>query len=188
MARMMQHCAPMTTLRDKFPPIERRTLLRLGIGAAVVLAVAGGGAAYWRPGVRKGHLSDSGRTIFRAIGDAMLDGSLSTDAAARDIALTEWLQRLDTTVAGLPEALRDELAQLLGLLNTMPGRRWLTGLANDWSSASLPQMQAALHLMRVSPSPLRQQAYHALHELVSASYFSTPSTWRLMGYTGPTDI
>lgn len=176
------------TLRDKLPPIQRRTLLRVGIGAAIVLTVAGGGVAYWRPGVSKGRLSNSGRAVFRAVGDAMLDGSLPTEPAARDAALDAWLERLDGTVAALPRALRDELAQLLALLNTTPGRRWLTGLANDWGTASVPQMQAALQLMRVSSSLTKQQAYHALHELTSASYFSTPSTWRLMGYPGPTDI
>lgn len=178
----------MITLRDKLPPVDRRTLLRVGVGAAIVLAIAGGGAAYWRPGVRKGHLSDSGRTVFRAIGDAMLDGSLPGEPAAREAALTHWLQRLDATVSGLPTALRDELGRLIALLNTTPGRRWLTGLADDWGSASVPQVQAALQLMRVAPSALRQQAYHALHELVSASYFATPATWALIGYPGPTDI
>jgi hypothetical protein len=185
---MMQHCPPMMTLRDKLPSVERRTLLRVGAGAAVVLAVAGGGIAYWRPGVSKGRLSDSGRRIFRTVGNALLDGSLPAEAAARETALTQWLQRLDDTIAALPKALRDELAQLLALLNTTPGRRWLTGLGDDWSSASVPQIQAALQLMRVAPSQVRQQAYHALHELASASYFAAPSTWRLMGYPGPTDI
>jgi hypothetical protein len=144
--------------------------------------------AYWRPGVRKGRLSDSGRAVFRAVGDALLDGSLPSDPTARDMALTQWLQRLDDTVAGFPKALRDELAQLLALLNTSPGRRWLTGLADDWHVASLPQKQLALQRMRTAASPLRQQAYHALHELASASYFSVPDTWRLMGYPGPTDL
>jgi hypothetical protein len=49
-------------------------------------------------------------------------------------------------------------------------------------------MKAALQLMRVSSSLTKQQDYHALHELTSASYFSTPSTWRLTDNTGPTDI
>lgn len=178
----------MMTLRDKLPSIERRTLLRVGAAAAVVLVVAGGGIAYWRPGVSKGRLSDSGRRIFLAVGNALLDGSLPAEATAREAALTQWLQRLDDTIAALPKALRDELAQLLALLNTTPGRRWLTGLADDWSAAGVPQIQAALQLMRVAPSQVRQQAYHALHELANASYFAAPSTWRLMGYPGPTDL
>lgn len=184
---MMQHCPPMK-LPDSFPPLQRRTLLRVGVGAAVVLAIAGGGAAYWRPGVRNGHLSDSGRALFRVLGGALLDGSLPADPAAHDTALEQWLQRLDTSIGHLPKAVRNELAQLTGLLVTSPGRRWLTGLANDWQDSTVSQVQAALQLMRVAASPLRQQAYHALHELVSASYFSVPNTWQQLGYPGPTDV
>lgn len=174
--------------RPSLPALPRRALLRLGVGAAVVLVVAGGGAAYWRPGVRDGHLSSSGREIFLVFGRAILDGSLPGDAAARDAALLQWLQRLDDTIAGFPKATRSELAQLLGLLATGPGRRWLTGLADDWPQANVPQVQAALQQMRVASSPIKQQAYHALRDLTNAAYFSAPATWGLMGYPGPNEI
>jgi len=38
--------------------MQRRTLLKLGIGSAIVLAAAGGAVALLQPGLVKGKLSD----------------------------------------------------------------------------------------------------------------------------------
>lgn len=168
--------------------MQRRTLLKLGIGAAAVLAVAGGGIALMRPGVVDGHLSNETLPVLHAVARAVLDGSLPVDAAAREKALHAHLKRLDDVIAGLPAAVQGELSQLFALLATAPGRIGLAGLTTPWPDATVADLSAALQDMRLSKLALRAQAYHALRDLTNAAYFADPATWTLLGYPGPTAI
>ena len=52
----------------------------------------------------------------------------------------------------------------------------------------MAQLQKALQSMRVSTLSLRQQAYHALHDIVGGAYFSDAQTWAQLGYPGPIKI
>jgi hypothetical protein len=175
--------------------MQRRTLLKLGAGSAAILALAGGGllaTGVARPGLVASdgiaRLSAGGVEVFRAVGRGVLDGSLPGDASAQKSALDGLVTRLDDLVAGLSPATQAEVSQLLGLLASAPGRRGLAGLSTPWSEASVDELQGALQDMRFSSLALRQQAYHALHDLTSSAYFSDPSTWALLGYVGPRTI
>ena len=169
--------------------MQRRTLLKLGAVSAVALVVAGGVAMRVQPGLQDGRqLSPSGRAIFGAVGSAILDGTLPVDMGPRLIALNGLLQRVDVLIGGLPAHARSELSELLAVLGTSPGRRALAGLATDWPEAAVPDVQQALQGMRISRLALRQQAYHALHDIVGAAYFSDAGTWGALGYPGPLDI
>lgn len=165
--------------------MERRTLLKLGLGSAAVLAVAGGGVAWIRPGVASGALTATGRTVFEAVARAVLDGALPSDVAPQQAALAAQLRRLDTTIGALPRHARDELSQLLALLASPPGRLAFAGLARPWADADVAQVQAALTSMRDSTLGLRQQAYHALRDLTNAAYFADPGAWPFLRYPGP---
>ncbi len=168
--------------------MQRRRLLQLGLVAGATLALAGGGLALMRHGVENGRLTESGRTVFHAVGRAVLDGSLPDEPGARQIALDGLLRRLDDAITAFPAHMQAELSQLLALLASAPGRLTLGGLSRDWPDAGVPELQAALQSMRTSRLALRQQAYHALHDLTGAAYFSDPSTWAMLGYPGPLDI
>lgn len=165
--------------------MQRRTLLTLGAGSAALLALAGGGAALWRPGLDGTRLSAPARAVFHAVARAVLDGSLSEDAAARERELQAHLDRLDATLAGFAPAVRGELSLLLALLGAPPGRVTLAGLVADWPAASIAELQTALESMRRSRLTLRQQAYHALRDLTNAAYYAEPATWARLGYPGP---
>jgi hypothetical protein len=165
--------------------MHRRALLKLGFASAAVLSVAGAAAWMWQPGLQGNRLSPSSRAIFLACGGAILQGTLPAAEPTRRQALEALLGRVDTLIAGLPPATRAELAQLLSVLNTLPGRLGLAGLPVPWSEATGPQVQHALQSMRMSSLPLRQQAYRALHEIINGAYFSEPATWRDLGYPGP---
>ena len=165
--------------------MQRRTLLKLGIGATVTLAIAGGAAQLLRPGLIDGKLSDPARALMRAVGEAVLDGSLPAETQARAHALESHLARLQELTAGLPPSTRGELSQLLSLLNTAPGRLGIAGLVNDWPQAGVPALQAALQMMRSSSLDLRRQVYQALRDLTNAAYFADAGTWFLLGYPGP---
>lgn len=166
--------------------MQRRTLLKLGLVSTAVLAVGAG--ITLRPAFVDGHLTGSAKRVMHAVARAVLDGSLPADAAARDAALAAHLTRLDGTIAGFPPPVRGELAQLLMLLASAPGRRGLANLAPAWDAATVPELQAALQDMRVSRLALRQQAYHALRDLTNAAYYADASVWPLLGYPGPRPI
>jgi hypothetical protein len=168
--------------------MQRRRWLKLGLASAAVLALGGGALSLLEPGLQQARLSPAGRTVFMAVGGAMLDGSLPSDNAGRQAALAGMLERIDVLIAGLPAHAQAELSQLLALLASSPGRRGLAGVADDWRTASLSDIQAGLQSMRTSRVSLRQQAYHALHDITGGAYFSDPSTWAMLGYPGPANL
>jgi len=165
--------------------MQRRSVLKLGLGAVLTLAVVGGGIALLRPGVVDGRLGEAARALMRAVASAVLDGSLPTASAQANPALDAHLERLQLTIAGFPPATRAELSRLLALLTTAPGRVALTGLHSDWPNASVADVQAALQGMRVSSLTARRQIYQALRDLTNAAYYADPNTWPLLGYPGP---
>lgn len=172
-------------MHAKLPAMQRRTLIKLGVVSAALVAVVGGTAAFIKPGLERGSLTPAGREIFRAIGSAILNKSLPDQPAARQAAVTELISRIDTLISALPEHAQAELSQLLSILATGAGRRALAGLSATWPDASVPELQAALQGMRLSSFAVRQQAYAALHEITASAYFSEPGTWGLLGYPGP---
>jgi len=168
--------------------MQRRTWLKLGLVTATGLALVGGGLALRAPAWTSAGLTASGRAVFGAVAGAVLEGSLPDDHTARQAALVAWFRRLDESIAALPPHTQAELAQLLSVLASAPGRWALTGLPTDWPDASVDQVRAALLDMRHSRLALRQQAYLALRELTCAAYFADPSTWMALGYSGPLDM
>lgn len=171
--------------------MKRRSLLKLGVGAAVVLAVAGGGLALLKPGLVDGgkKLSPSARAVFRAVALAVFDGGLlPADPAAREAALAAHLDRIDASIAGFPAAVRSELSQVLALLSSSGGRLALVGLKSDWAEASVAELQQMLESLRLSSLATRQQIYHALRDLSSIAFFTDPAHWSLVGYPGPREI
>lgn len=99
--------------------------------------------------------------------------------------LAEHLNRLDQIVAGLPNATRSEISDLLGILSITPGRWALAGLADAWPLASERELSSALQDMRTSRIPVQRQAYQALRDLTMAAHFSAEGSWRHLGYPGP---
>lgn len=168
--------------------MKRRTLFKLGAASAALLALGGGAAALLQPGLQDGKLGSAGREVFRAVGRAVLQGSLPADEAARQVALDGLLERIDALTLALPPHAQGELSQLLSLLASAPGRHLLAGLNQAWAVASDTELQQALQGMRVSGLALRQQAYAALHDIAAAAYFTDVSTWPQLGYPGPLAI
>jgi hypothetical protein len=165
--------------------MQRRSLLKLGLGAAVVLGVAGAGVALIKPGLVDGRLSPASRELMTAVAQAVLNDLLPPAGAARDAALEGQIARVDTAISALPAAVRSELSKALGLLSTAGGRLALVGLGSDWPKAAVPDVQAALEGMRLSTSNTRQQIYHALRDLNAIAFFTEPANWILAGYPGP---
>lgn len=169
--------------------MQRRSLLKLGLSGTIALTLVGGGVALlYTPTWRGGRLTQSGRHVLGGIARAVLDGSLPAAAGPQADALVSHLDRMDATLRALPPPTQHEVANLLALLATAPGRLALTGLSADWAQASVAQTQAALEGMRTSRLSIRQQAYHALRDLTHAAYFASPETWPQLGYPGPVRV
>ena len=164
------------------PHLQRRTLLKLGIASAVVLAVAGGAVALMQPGLQNGKLSQDARLVFSRVGQAILAGTLPAEAGPNKIAINALLDRVDAFIGNTPEHVQAEL------LGTAAGRRGVVGLSPGWHDATVPEITAALQAMRVSSVSLRVQAYQALHDIASVSYFSGQESWAVLGYPGPKTV
>lgn len=163
--------------------MQRRTLLALGTAGAAALALAGWGAAVWRPGWNGERLTPAGREVFAAVALALLGPAVQPPAA-----LAAHLERLDQTVAGLPPALQDEFAQLATLLATAPGRLALMGLTQPWPQVRPEALRATLQGLRISSIALRQQVYQALRDLTHAAWYADPQAWPAIGYPGPRPV
>lgn len=168
--------------------MQRRSLLKLGLVSAAVLAIAGGAAVLVQPGLEGGKLTQTGREVFVAVGNAVLDKTLPEESAARQTALGGLLNRIDALATALPPHTQAELSQLLSILGSGAGRQMLGGLGRAWPAASIDEVQQALEGMRLSGLALRQQAYAALHDITAGAYFSDPSSWAVLGYPGPLNI
>jgi hypothetical protein len=170
------------------PHLQRRTFLKLGIACAVVLAVGGGAVALMKPGLVGGKLSPAARPMMAKIGQAMLLGTLPAEPAALQAATDALLLRTDAFLSGLPTHVIAELDQLLALLISAPGRRFLVGLSSPWEEAATTEISVALQAMRASGTALRIQVYQGLHDIVCVPYFSGDESWKVMGYPGPTPV
>ena len=157
----------------------------MGAVSATVLILAGGATALWQPGLQQGRLSPGAQDVLTSAARAILDGTLPTEPAQAQATLAGLARRIDALVQALPPHVQAELSQLLAILGTGIGRRTLAGLAPDWRSASVAEVQQALQSMRTSRLVLRLQSYQALHDIVGAAYFSDVSTWPTLGYPGP---
>jgi len=162
--------------------MKRRGFLKLGIGAAVVIGVAGAGVALIKPGLVDGRLSPGSRELMGAVAQAVL-GELLPAAG-----VPAQLDRLDATIAGLPALTRKELSDALGLLGTAAGRFALVGLSRPWREAGAEDIRQALNAMRLSTSNTRQQVYHALRDLNVLAFFTAPDNWQAAGYPGQRDV
>jgi hypothetical protein len=169
--------------------MNRRQWLQWGALGGTALVVGGGLAAWLQPPVwHNDQLGTEAAGVMRAVGAAVLEGSLPTEPQAQRQALDALEQRLNGLIRGLPQHAHSELMQLLGLLATGAGRAGVAGLMADWPQATPQQVRDALQGMRTSRWLVRRQAYAALHDLSGGAWFSAPDTWAFLGYPGPVRI
>lgn len=169
--------------------MQRRKFLTLGVTATSAIAIVGTGAAWViGPGLRDGRLAPAGHSVFRAVVDAVLEGLLPVDPAARTREVEAVLARLDASLAGFPRATQEELSRVLAILAHPGGRIALAGLNTGWGNATRAQVLEALASMRHSALQPRQQIYQALRDLTNAAYFADAGTWAGIGYGGPREL
>jgi len=168
--------------------MQRRTLIKAGLSVSALLAAAGAGVAWIRPGFAAGRITTEAEFVCSAVARAVLDTALPQPKELRQAALRVHLTRMSELVLALPAPTQTELSNLLALLASAPGRLLLAGLASTWADADSKELQLCLERLRLSPSPIRQQIYHALRDLTNAAFYAEPSAWPLMGYPGPQSV
>jgi hypothetical protein len=160
----------------------RREFLRAGAAGAVLLALLRRMPA--RADAPLGVLEADQRQALAAIIPVMLAGALP-EGKARAQAVSDVADGVEAAVAGLPLHLQDEVAQLFGLLTFAPARCLVAGVWRPWSQAHPDDIGAFLQSWRGSRFSLLQSAYHALHELIMASWYARSESWAALGYPGP---
>jgi hypothetical protein len=165
---------------------SRRSFLKAGALAALVLAAGGGVYRFTHPPVPKGFVLDGeARGALHAIVPAILAGVLPTEPQARAQAIAAATERLNQTILGLPLPTQQEVQDLFGLLALGPARRLLTGIPHGWLEAKDAEVSAWLQDWRTHRLGLLRSAYQALHDLVLGSWYSDAANWAAIGYPGP---
>jgi hypothetical protein len=165
---------------------SRRSFLKAGALAALVLAAGGGAYRFTHPPAPKGFVLDGeARNALHAIVPAILAGALPVEPAARARAIQSATERLHQTILGLPLATQQEVQDLFGLLALGPARRLLTGIPHGWAEAKDSEVNAWLQDWRSHRLALLRTAYQALHDLVLGSWYSDAANWAAIGYPGP---
>jgi len=168
----------------------RRRFLQVGIAGAAVLAgvhlARRGADPAPLPGLRT--LDAESAAIVAAIVPVVLAGSIPADAAAEARSVHDVVGAFDAAVAGLPPAMRGEVADLLGLLGLAPARYALAGLAVPLPEASREDIAGFLERWRASRFDLLRAGYQGLTQLIQAAWLGNPSSWPAIGYPGPPSL
>jgi hypothetical protein len=165
---------------------SRRTFLKAGACAALVLAAAGGIYRATHPPLAQRFVLDGeARAALHAIVPAIMAGALPAEPAERSAAIAAAIDGVQAAILGLPRATQKEIQDLFGLLALAPARRVLTGVAGAWADASQVQVAAFLQGWRVHRLGLLRSAYGAMHDLVLGAWYANPSSWAAIGYPGP---
>jgi len=165
---------------------HRRSFLKAGTVAALVLAAGGGIYRMTRPAQAQPFALDGeARAALQAIVPAILAGALSEDPQQRAHAIAATVERVHQAILGLPPATQKEVQDLFGLLVLSPVRRLLAGVTPVWSEARENEVAAFLQDWRSHGLGLLRTAYQALHDLVLGAWYSDPVHWAAIGYPGP---
>jgi hypothetical protein len=162
---------------------SRRSFLKIGAVATLLLAAGGGIYRFTRPPALplRFALDGDARAVIDALVPAFLASSTPADAQAR----AEVTARVHQAILGLPLSAQKEVQDLFGLLALAPARRWLAGVPDGWNAATPQQLHAFLQDWRTHRLALFRTAYGALHDLIYGAWYGHPSSWAAIGYPGP---
>lgn len=169
--------------------LDRRAVLKLGLGASAFLAVAGLGASLSgcsqaTPANGFAVLRDSDLAFLRALVPVMLAGS--TDAMP--VAVEQTLQGLDSSLDHLSAPMLKLTRQLFDVLTLPITRGPLTGVWGSWQQASPQQIEAFLQRWQGSSLNLLRQGHASLLQLVLMAWYGRPQAWAHCGYPGPPTV
>ena len=169
--------------------MNRRTVLKFGLGGAALLAVSGVGL-----GLREGVLRTPAAplqvlgpmeySVLAAVADRMLPaGDGFPSAATLQVA-----ESVDLLLARSEPEVGAELQQLLGLLENALVGALFGGPATPFTALSTAQQDAVLQAWKNSRLTVRRMGFRVLRSLCLSTYFCHPAAYALVGYPGPPDF
>lgn len=171
--------------------MSRRSLLKVGIGGAVVLATAGVATSvviHNKQSVAGGfkQLRTKDVPMLTAVIGVILQGRSAGPVTQSQIETA--LGRMDVNLDHLSPALLKQTLQLFDLLTLSASRGLVTGIWRPWEQASDTQVRNFLTRWESSRFALFQQGYSALAKLTLMAWYSAPDAWPGCGYPGPPAI
>lgn len=166
--------------------LNRRQLLKLGLGASATLATVGmtatlTGCSSSQPANGYEVLRDSDIPVVNAIMAALVGPHPAVDQDNLSVAI----RQLDTTLAWTSGAVQKQISDLLGMLSMPLTRGPMTGIWGSWDQASPAEVQAFLQRWRDSRLDMLRQGHTALSQLLLMAWYATPASWAAAGYPGP---
>lgn len=125
------------------------------------------------------------RLLFSVLVPVFLDGMLPEVAKPREIVINRTLDAISEAIKVLPSEQQQELAELLGQLESRLGLLLLSGSVTPLIMRQPQQLISMLESWRFHYLQLLQTAYLGLRELVMASYYASPEHWGGIGYAKP---
>lgn len=169
--------------------MKRRTLLKIGVGGGLLLAI--GGTGLWLRGPTRSRpipsglkrLNDRQYLTLAAVAARVcppLKGAPTTDTA-------RVAQKLDSLFDTMHPGDVKDLKQLLDLLDNALGGLLLEGRVSTFTGSSDSQQDDILQSWRTSAVSLKRTGYKAIVGLCAATYFADSRTYAAIGYPGPPD-
>jgi hypothetical protein len=163
--------------------MKRRTLLAASVGSTALLLAGGAwfGLRQGAPAREAIHTADAS-ALLNALVPIVVGHTLTPTQNAATV------QRVKDAVASLPLSTQDEIGELFALLSNSVFRRLAAGVSTPWNQATPAELAAFLQGWRTHSLGLLQVGYHALHDVITGSFYADQSTWALIGYSGPIQL
>lgn len=134
-------------------------------------------------------LSEKDAEVISAVAPSMLEGAFPEHGSpGYEEAVRKVVARVDATISGLTPSMQDEVGELFSVLNFPPTRMFVAGVWKPWTEAGRAEITSFLESWQKSRFQLLRSGYDALHELITAAWYSNPETWASIGYPGPPDV
>ena len=167
---------------------HRRRFLKVGLLGSATLTVAACSSMVSRE-TEKCHdclwLGNMDRHLLHAIIPVMLAGALPLEVNERKKAIDEIIIGFDISVSHFPKTVRDEIAQLLWVLEFPLTRSLIAGVWSSWRNVSENNVKELLTNWKNSNFDLLRVGYIALHDLITGSWYANPRSWQRIHYPGP---
>jgi hypothetical protein len=174
-------------MNNSFNP-QRRRFLKVGLIGSAALTVAAGGVMLSQQSETCNDcswLQQNDRELLLAIIPVMLAGALPADKNQQAIAVNEIITGFDITLSHFPPVVRDEIRQLLWLLEFPVTRSLIAGVWSAWDKVEDHAVIGFLKSWQHSRLDLLRVGYAALHDLISGAWYANPRSWQRINYPGP---
>ncbi|MCL1066759.1 TAT leader-containing periplasmic protein [Shewanella olleyana] len=162
--------------------MKRRTFLTGAFTGTAALAL---GVSLYTPEVTDSP-DDTHRLLFSVLIPVFMDGALPDVPNYREAFLNRTIIAINQTISVLPTDQKQELEQLLTMLESRFGLLILTSSITPLMLRTPAELNDMLEQWRHHFLEMMQTAYIGLRELIVASYYACPEHWGRLHYSKPT--